>query len=111
MKKCICVIWCFGNKQGNNAKATAKKICSIFGKGLISDLKVRNWFAKFCFGDTTLKNESKAGRLSNLDENLLKAILEQNLHQLTRDIAGRLYHNQLFAATWKNQQVRNIDTS
>lgn len=55
---------------------------------------VRNWFAKFCSGDTTLKDEPRAECPSDLDENLLKAILEQNPCQSTRDIAGRLNTSQ-----------------
>lgn len=41
-------IWEF--KQGNSAKATAEKICSIYDEDLISDRTVRNWFVKFHFG-------------------------------------------------------------
>ncbi|KAG5333135.1 SETMR methyltransferase, partial [Acromyrmex heyeri] len=48
------MLWEF--KQGNSAKGTAEKICSVYGEGLISDRAVRNWFAKFRSGDTTLKD-------------------------------------------------------
>ncbi|KOX68336.1 Histone-lysine N-methyltransferase SETMAR [Melipona quadrifasciata] len=82
------MLWEF--TQGNSAKATTEKICSVYGEGLISDRAVRSWFAKFRSGDTTLKDEPRAGRSSDLDDNLLKAILEQNPRQSTRDIAGRL---------------------
>ncbi|KAF3426636.1 hypothetical protein E2986_10916 [Frieseomelitta varia] len=60
------MLWEF--KQGNNTKATAEKICSVYGEGLISDRAVRNWFAKFQSGDTTLKGE----RPSDSDDNILK---------------------------------------
>ncbi|CAK9820139.1 Histone-lysine N-methyltransferase SETMAR [Anthophora quadrimaculata] len=86
------MLWEF--KQGNSAKATAEKICSVYGEGLITDLAVRNWFIKFRSGDTTLKDEPRAGRLSDFDDNLLKAILEQNPRQSTRGIAERLNTSQ-----------------
>ena len=82
------MLWEF--KQGNSAKATAEKICSVYGEGLITNRAVRNWFIKFRSGDTTLKDEPRAGRPSDFDDNLLKAILEQNPCQSTRDIAERL---------------------
>ncbi|KAG5348093.1 SETMR methyltransferase, partial [Acromyrmex charruanus] len=81
------MLWEF--KQGNSAKGTAEKICSVYGEDLISDRTVRHWFAKFRSGDTTLKDGPRAGRPSDLDDNLLKAMLEQNSRQSTRDIAGR----------------------
>ena len=86
------MLWKFN--QGNSAKATAEKICSVYGEGLISDRAVRNWFAKFRSGDTSLKDEPRVGRSSNLDDNLLKTTLEQNPRRSTRDIAGRLNTSQ-----------------
>lgn len=86
------MLWEF--KQGNSAKATAEKICSVYGEGLITDRAVRNWFIKFRSGDTTLKDELRAGRPSDFDDNLLKAILEQNPRQSTRGIAKRLNTSQ-----------------
>jgi len=56
------MLWEF--KQDNSAKATAEKICSVYGKDLISNRAIRNWFAKFRSGDTTLKDESRAGPTS-----------------------------------------------
>ncbi|XP_014609810.1 PREDICTED: histone-lysine N-methyltransferase SETMAR-like [Polistes canadensis] len=82
------MLWEF--KQGNSAKATAEKICTVYGEGLITDRAVRNWFVKFRFGDTSLKDEPRAGRPSDFDDNLLKTILDQNPRQSTRGIAKRL---------------------
>ncbi|XP_054005260.1 histone-lysine N-methyltransferase SETMAR-like [Hylaeus anthracinus] len=81
-------------KQGNSAKATADKICSVYGEGLITDRAVRNWFIKFRSRDTTLKDKPRAGRPFDFDDNLLKAILMQNPRQSTRGIAGRLNTSQ-----------------
>ena len=48
-------------KQGNNAMETVAKICSVYGEGTITDQAVRNWFVKFCSGDTSLKYEPRPG--------------------------------------------------
>ena len=42
-------------KQGNNVTETAEKICSVYGEGTITDQAVRNWFVKFRFADSSLK--------------------------------------------------------
>ncbi|XP_015181327.1 PREDICTED: histone-lysine N-methyltransferase SETMAR-like [Polistes dominula] len=86
------MLWEF--KQGNSAKVTAEKICRVYGEGLITDRAVRNWFVKFRSGDMTLKDEPRAGRPSDFDDNLLKAVLEQNPRQSTRCIAERLNTSQ-----------------
>ena len=86
------MLWEF--KQGNSATVTAEKICSVYGEGLITDRAVRNWFVKFRSEDTTLKDEPRAGCPSDFDDDLLKALLEQNPHQLTRNIAERLNTSQ-----------------
>lgn len=49
---------------------------------------------KFRSGDTTLKDEPRVGHPSDFDDNLLKAILEQNPRQSTRGIAERLNTSQ-----------------
>ncbi|XP_043260411.1 histone-lysine N-methyltransferase SETMAR-like [Colletes gigas] len=86
------MLWEF--QQGNSAKTTAEKICSVYGEGLITDRAVGNWFIKFRSEDTTLKDEPRAGRPSDFDDNLLKAILEQNPRKSTRGIAERLNTSQ-----------------
>lgn len=37
-------------KQGNSAKVTAEKICSVYGEGLITVRAVKNWLIKFRSG-------------------------------------------------------------
>lgn len=54
------------NTIGDNVKATAEKICSVYCERVLT-ITVRaagNWFVKFC--------------PSEFDDNLLMAILEQN---------------------------------
>lgn len=49
------MLWQF--KQGNSAKATREKICSVYGEKLIINRAVRNVFVKFRSGDMALKVE------------------------------------------------------
>ena len=72
---------------------TFDKIWSVFGEGQKTDLTVREWFAKFCSRNITLKGELGVGCPSEFDDNFLKAILEQNSLQ-ARDIAKKMYASQ-----------------
>ncbi|GFR20426.1 histone-lysine N-methyltransferase SETMAR [Trichonephila clavata] len=77
-------------KQDNGAKATSEKICRVHGEGLITDRAVRKWFVKFCSGDMTLIDKPRAGCAFDFDDNLLKAVLEQNPCESIRCIAEKL---------------------
>ena len=86
------MLWEF--KQGNSATATAQKLCSVYGEGVISDRAVRNWFVKFRSGDMTLKDEPRMGRPSDFDDDVLNSLLEENPRQSTRELAQKLNTSQ-----------------
>ncbi|CAK9816666.1 Histone-lysine N-methyltransferase SETMAR [Anthophora quadrimaculata] len=76
------LLWEFQN--GNNAANTAKKICDVIGKGVVSERTVRNWFAKFRSGDISLQDEPKPGRSADIDVHTLKILVKQSQRQTTR---------------------------
>ncbi|XP_023244408.1 histone-lysine N-methyltransferase SETMAR-like [Centruroides sculpturatus] len=85
------MLWKF--KLGNNATETAKKICNVYGNGVISDKAVRKWFTKFRSGDFSLKDDERPGRSSDFDD-VLKVLIEQNPRQTTRELAEKLHRSQ-----------------
>ncbi|XP_067126777.1 histone-lysine N-methyltransferase SETMAR-like [Centruroides vittatus] len=86
------MLWEF--KLGNNATETTKKICNVYGSGVISDRAVRKWFTKFRSGDFSLKDEERPGRSSDFDDDVLKVLIEQNPRQMTRELAEKLHTSQ-----------------
>ncbi|XP_023237751.1 histone-lysine N-methyltransferase SETMAR-like [Centruroides sculpturatus] len=86
------MLWEF--KLGKNATETAKKICNVYGSGVISDRVVRKWFTKFRSGDFSLKDDERPGRSSDFDDDVLKALIEQNPRQTTRELAEKLHTSQ-----------------
>ncbi|XP_043258594.1 histone-lysine N-methyltransferase SETMAR-like [Colletes gigas] len=82
------MLWEF--QSGTSATATAKKICDVIDEGVVAKRTVRNWFAKFRSGDTSLQDESKLGRSTDIDDSVLKVLVEQNLRQITRKLADKL---------------------
>ncbi|CAK9810886.1 Histone-lysine N-methyltransferase SETMAR [Anthophora plagiata] len=82
------MLWEFQN--GNNVANTAKKICDVIGEGVVSERTVRNWFVKFRSGDTSLQDEPKPGRSTDIDDHPLKVLVEQNPRQTTRELADKM---------------------
>ena len=77
-------------KLGNNASQTTANINRAWGEGITSDRTVRRWFQKFRSGDESLKDEEGRGRPSNLDNENLRAIVEQNPRQSVREMSREL---------------------
>ena len=43
-------------KNGKNATEMQKKICAVYGEGVVTDRMCQKWFVKFCAGDFSLDN-------------------------------------------------------
>ena len=86
------MLWEF--KQGNNATATAEKICSVYGEGTIYDWAVQHWFVKFRSGDTPLKDKPRPVRSSVFEAEALTSLVECNARQSTRELADKLNTSQ-----------------
>ncbi|CAO4372757.1 unnamed protein product [Caenorhabditis nigoni] len=64
--------------HGTSATETAKKICQVFGDGTVTDRTIRNWFASFESGDTSLEDNPRTGRTpAEIDDQLLEAVKEK----------------------------------
>ena len=77
-------------KNNKNATKTAKKISSIYDQGVITDCYVRNWFSKFCSADTSLRDEPRNARSSDLVQDTLRELwntihvkVQENWHLIT----------------------------
>ena len=55
------------SKQGNSAKVTFINLCSLYGKGRITDQAVRKWFSKFRSGNMPLNDELRMERPFEFD--------------------------------------------
>lgn len=80
----------FFYRKGKNATQTANKICTVYGKGALSGRTVRKWFARFKAGDLNLDDQERLGRPSTTDEDQIKALVENNPHYTTRELAEML---------------------
>ncbi|GFT82320.1 histone-lysine N-methyltransferase SETMAR [Trichonephila clavipes] len=60
-------------------------------RSLKRERQCQNWFAKFCSCDFSLKDEKRSGRPVEVDDDLIKAIIDLDRHSTTRGIAEKLH--------------------
>uniref|UniRef100_A0A5S6QNF3 Mos1 transposase HTH domain-containing protein n=1 Tax=Trichuris muris TaxID=70415 RepID=A0A5S6QNF3_TRIMR len=77
-------------KQGTKAAVAARKINMSFGSGTLGVGTARWWFRKFRSGNESLEDNDRSGRPSDLDEDQLRAIVEEDPRRSTSDIAEKL---------------------
>uniref|UniRef100_A0A5S6PZV6 HTH_48 domain-containing protein n=2 Tax=Trichuris muris TaxID=70415 RepID=A0A5S6PZV6_TRIMR len=77
-------------KQGTKAAVAARKINMTFGSGTLGVGTARWWFRKFRSGNESLEDNDRSGRPSDLDEDQLRAIVEEDPRRSTSDIAEKL---------------------
>ena len=69
-------------KNNKNTTETAKKICSVYGQGIITDHQDLNWFSKFYSGDTSSRDEPRPG-YSYDDQDAKRELLKCNVCKST----------------------------
>ena len=67
-----------------------KKICTVYGKGAVTDQTCQEWFAKFCARDFSLDDAPQPSRPVEVDSNQIKTLIENNQYYTTWDIANIL---------------------
>ncbi|CAF2057187.1 unnamed protein product [Rotaria magnacalcarata] len=77
-------------KKGLSARAAAAEICEVEGEGTIGKTAAIKWFKRFEDGDLDFEDKPRSGRPSILDEEDLRAALEDEPSSNTRDLTDKL---------------------
>ena len=104
-KKQIWVIFLFEFKMGHIASETIHNINNAFDPGTAKKCTVQWWFSKFCKEDESLEDEECSGQPSEVDSDLLRAIIEAD--PLTQEVAKEL-HTNLSMVVWHLKQIGNV---
>ena len=71
-----CILYEF--QQGRNATEACRNLLKVFGEGIVSDRTCGRWYEKFETGDFHLSDKPRSGRPSLIDDDVVKAMLEQD---------------------------------
>ena len=67
-----------------------KKLYDVYGEKSLTERQCQNWFGRFCSGDFNLKDAPRSGRPTEVDNDKIKAVIENNRHSTTQKIAEKL---------------------
>ena len=67
-----------------------KKLYDLYGEKSLTERQCQNWFARFRSGDFDLKDAPRSGRLTEVDDDKIKAMIKNNRRSTTREIAEKL---------------------
>ena len=81
-------------RAGLKAAESYRRLCQAYGQGVVTEQTVRNWFHRFASGNYSIKDESKSGRPTELDDEELLQLVESNPRLTTREMAMKLGTNQ-----------------
>ena len=66
-----------------------KELYDVYGVKSLPERQCQNWFARFRSGDFDLKDASHSGRPTEVDDEKIKAMTENNRRSTTREIAEK----------------------
>ena len=77
-------------RKGKNVVQARNKLYDVYGEKSLTERQCQNWFARFRSGNLDLKDAPRSGRPTEVDDDKIKAILENNRRSSTREIAEML---------------------
>ena len=77
-------------RKVKNAVQARKKLYDVYGEKSLTERQCQNWFARFRSGDFDLKDSPRSGRPTEVDDDKIKAMIENNKCSTTRQIAEKL---------------------
>ena len=67
-----------------------KKLYDVYGEKSLTERQCQNWFARFRYENFNLKDAPRFGRTTEIDDDKIKAMIEDNRRSMTREIAEKL---------------------
>ena len=62
----------------------------VYGEKSLTERQCQNWFLRFRSGDFDLKDASRSGRPTEVDDGKIKAMIENDRRSTTQEIAEKL---------------------
>ena len=77
-------------RKGKNAVKVQKMLCDVYGEKSLTEHQCQNWFAPFRSGYFDLKDAPRSGCPTEIVDDKIKAMIENNRRSTTREIAKML---------------------
>ena len=77
-------------RKNKNPVQARKKLHDVYGEKSLTERQCQNWFVRFRSGDLYLKDAPRSGRPTEVNDDKIKAMIENNRHSTTREIAEKL---------------------
>ena len=77
-------------RKGKKGAEAHKAICKVHGVNCLTERMCQNLFTKFRSGDFSLKDDQCSGRPSEVDDDIMKDIIESNRQITLREIVKQL---------------------
>ncbi|GFT07793.1 histone-lysine N-methyltransferase SETMAR [Trichonephila clavipes] len=82
-----CILYEF--QKESNASVACKNLSAVFGKYIVQVCTCQRWFSKFRSGGLSLQESNRSVRPSNIDNDVLRSMLENNSHLTSQEIAEK----------------------
>ena len=90
-------------REGKNVVQAWKKLYDVYGEKSLTERQCQNWFARFRSEDFDLKDVSRSGRPTEIDDDKIKAMIANNRRSKTREIAEKLNISHTFVEIYLKQ--------
>ena len=77
-------------RKGKNAVQARKNLYDVHGEKSLTERQCQNWFARFRSGGLDLKDAPRSRSPTEVDDDKIKAMIENNRRSTTREIAEKL---------------------
>ena len=94
----FCHILLYYFKKGKNEVQARKKLYDVYGEKSLTARQCQNWFASFRSGDFDLKDAPRSARPTEVDGDKIKAMIKNDRHSTTREIAETWGNRFIFKA-------------
>ena len=81
------LLYCF--RKCKNVVQARKKLYDIYGEKSLTERQCQNWFARFRSGDFDLEDAPRSGRPTEVDDDKIKAMIENNRSSTIREVAEK----------------------
>lgn len=76
-------------QKGETAAKAFREICGVYEHKSFTQRTCERWFKKFATGDFGLEDDPRTGRPSDIDDDILLALVQNDRHMTTQEIGER----------------------